>query len=76
MNTHVQRFTNAKAATLAALTAVMLSPGMALAQSGDFDPAPIITKFVTYTAIGVTLLGAFALGVWTLRAMGLIGGKR
>ena len=64
-----------KAAAASALTtAMVMAP--AFAQSGDFDPSPIIAKFVAYTAIGITLLGAFALAVWSLRAMGLIGGKR
>lgn len=58
-------------------TAVMLSPAFAMASGGggDFDGTEIISKVVTYTAIGVSILAAFALGRWTLRALGLIGGK-
>lgn len=76
-----QRFLNGyqNAKTRAAMvgTAVMLSPAFAMASGGgsDFDGTAIVEKVVTYTAIGVTILAAFALGRWTLRALGLIGGK-
>jgi len=58
-------------------TGLMLSPAFAMASGGggDFDGTEIISKVVTYTAIGVSILAAFALGRWTLRALGLIGGK-
>lgn len=64
-----------KAKTTAYLgaTTLMALPGFALA--ADFDGTEIIAKVVTYTAVGVAILGAFALGRWTLRALGLIGGK-
>jgi len=65
----------AKAAALVGATTLMAMPGFAMAQSGDFDGAEIIAKVATYVAIGITILAAFALGRWTLRAMGLIGGK-
>lgn len=45
------------------------------AMAADFDGTDIVTKVVQYTAVGVLILGAFALGRWTLRALGLIGGK-
>lgn len=65
-----------KTAAVVAGAAIAASPMLALAGGGgDFDAAPIIAKLVTYTAIGVTILAAFALGRWTLKALGLIGGK-
>lgn len=71
----VMRHTNSsslKTALFAALaTALITAPAMA----ADFDGTEIVTKVVAYTAVGVLILGAFALGRWTLRAMGLIGGK-
>ena len=64
------------AATAAAVTAMVAMPGLVLASGGgDFDGTEIIAKVVTYTAVGVAILAAFALGRWTLRALGLIGGK-
>ncbi|MGD6394933.1 hypothetical protein VWP32_22830 [Xanthomonas citri pv. citri] len=68
---------NAKTAALVGSTALMAMPGFAFASGGggDFDGTAIVSKVVTYTAIGVTILAAFALGRWTLRALGLIGGK-
>lgn len=45
--------------------------GMALAQDG-FDASEIQTAITTYTATAVGLVGAFILGVWSLRAMGLL----
>ncbi|AZR30978.1 hypothetical protein [Xanthomonas vasicola] len=68
---------NAKTAAIVGSTALMAMPGFAFASGGggDFDGTAIVGKVVTYTAIGVTILAAFALGRWTLRALGLIGGK-
>jgi len=63
----------AKSAAIVTGTAVALSPSFAFA--ADFDGTEIVSKVVTYTAVGVTILAAFALGRWTLRALGLIGGK-
>lgn len=45
--------------------------GMALAQDG-FDAAEITAAITQYTGIAVGLVGAFILGVWSLRAMGLL----
>ncbi|ATS21375.1 hypothetical protein PK69_10385 [Xanthomonas phaseoli pv. phaseoli] len=71
---------NAKTAAIVGSTALMAMPGFAFASGGgggggDFDGGAIVAKVVTYTAVGVTILAAFALGRWTLRALGLIGGK-
>ncbi|RRJ61280.1 hypothetical protein EIM45_11515, partial [Xanthomonas vasicola pv. musacearum] len=63
---------NAKTAAIVGSTALMAMPGFAFASGGggDFDGTAIVGKVVTYTAIGVTILAAFALGRWTLRALG------
>ena len=66
---------NAKGYALVGATTLMTMPHFAMAQASDFDGADIISKVVTYTAVGVSILAAFALGRWTLRALGLIGGK-
>jgi len=64
----------AKTAAYLGGTTLMALPGFAMA-ADDFDGSTIVTKVIAYTAIGVTILAAFALGRWTLRALGLIGGK-
>lgn len=46
--------------------------GMALAQDGGFDASEITASITSYTATAVGLVGAFILGVWSLRAMGLL----
>ncbi|MDG2524216.1 hypothetical protein P6166_02440 [Stenotrophomonas sp. HITSZ_GD] len=77
-NTMTRAFGSAKNAVLLGGTVLMTVPGFAFAQAsggGDFSGDEIIAKVVTYTAIGVAILAAFALGRWTLRALGLIGGK-
>lgn len=76
MNKNIENAaTSVKAKGYMLATALMLSPGFAIAGGGDFDGTAIVTKVTTYTAVGVLILGAFALGRWTLRALGLIGGK-
>lgn len=64
--------TRAKAAAVG--TTAMVAAGSAMAGGGGsgFDPSEITSKIVEYTGYGVTLIGAYALGRWSLRAMGLI----
>lgn len=64
-----------KAKSAAMMTGTMLAVSPAFAFAADFDGTEVIAKIVTYTAVGVAILGAFALGRWTLRALGIIGGK-
>lgn len=71
------RFTNAKDAVsvrlapLAAGATALTVSGGAFAQDG-FDAASITSAITTNTGIAVGFVGAFILGVWTLRAMGLL----
>ncbi|KAB7775659.1 hypothetical protein [Xanthomonas sp. LMG 12460] len=74
INTLNRAFGSAKTAVVVGLTALTVMPGFAMA-AGDFDGSDIISKVVTYTAVGVSILGAFALGRWTLKALGIIGGR-
>ncbi|MBN5028335.1 hypothetical protein JY419_02695 [Stenotrophomonas maltophilia] len=64
-----------KAKSAAMMTGTMLAVSPAFAFAADFDGTEVISKIVTYTGVGVAILGAFALGRWTLRALGIIGGK-
>lgn len=67
---------NAKGAALVGATTLMTMPHFAMAQNSGFDATEILTMVATYTAVGVSILAAFALGRWTLRALGLIGGNK
>lgn len=41
----------------------------------DFDGADVTAKIATYVAVGVAILAAMALGRWTLKALGIVGGR-
>jgi hypothetical protein len=62
---------NRATAVLLALT-VSLVASPAFAQSTGFDGSSIVAKIVEYGAIGVTILAAFALAKWGMRAIGLV----
>lgn len=70
----VQNSVNGLRAKAAAIgTTAMVAAGSAMASGGSsFDPSTITAKITEYTGYGVTLIGAYALGRWSLRAMGLI----
>lgn len=51
--------------------ALVPAAGMALAQDG-FDSSTIESQITSNTAIAVSLVGLFILGVWSLRSMGLL----
>ncbi len=58
-----------KAATSAGLATVgALASNAAMA----FDAADVTSAITSNTATAVVLIGAFILGVWTLRSMGLL----
>lgn len=65
-------FDRAKLAATTFGTTAMVAAGSAMAQDDGFDPSTIEARIVLYTGFAVTLIGAYALGRWTLRAMGLI----
>jgi len=72
----VKRFTQKARAKFAAfVTACVfaLAAPMAMAASGSFDSASIVTKIQANAAEAVLIIGAFILAVWGLRAMGLLG---
>ncbi|WP_294991048.1 hypothetical protein [uncultured Stenotrophomonas sp.] len=62
----------AKSAAIVTGSTLAVSPAFAFA-AGDFDGVEVIAKVVTYTAVGVSMVGAFILGRWTLKALGVIG---
>jgi hypothetical protein len=65
----------AKSAAMVVGATVALSPSFAFA-AGDFDGTEVIAKIITYTAVGVSMVAAFILGRWTLKALGVIGGSK
>lgn len=49
--------------------------GMALAQAGDFDPAPITAKVAAYGVIAVGLIGGMIAIRWGRHLFGLLSPK-
>ena len=72
----VKRYTQRARAKLSAFVTAcvfaLVAP-MAMAASGSFDSASIVTKIQANAAEAVLIIGAFILAVWGLRAMGLLG---
>lgn len=64
-----------KAKSAAIVTGSVMAVSPAFAFAADFDGTEVISKIVTYTAVGVTMVAAYILGKWTLKALGVIGGK-
>lgn len=62
----------AKFHAMTGTAALATLPGMAFAQESAFDASEITGLITTYTGIAVGVIGAFAVGVWSLRAMGLL----
>ena len=52
--------------------AMAVLPGLASAQSSEFDPSPIVTKIATYGGMGLLIIGAFLAAIWGLRALGIL----
>ncbi len=73
MNT-LTRYKNKTSALLFAAMFALL-PFAASAQTADFDPQPVILKIGTYVGYGLLMIGAWILGKWTLKSLGVIGGK-
>lgn len=73
----VSLYNRVKLHSALALTALMLSPGFAFASGGgsDFDSSAVLAKIAANVLIGVGIIGAFILGLWTLRTMGLLKPK-
>lgn len=61
-----------KAALMLALLAMFTGPAFASGGGSGFDVSAIISMFVEYTGYAVALIGAWALAIWSLRAMGLL----
>lgn len=78
MNKNLVRSTPARASLRARASALLAGAGTAVASlaasaSGTgFDSSSITTKITENTATAVLIIGAFILGIWTLRTMGLL----
>lgn len=65
-------FNSAKAKAVAVGGTAMVASGSALATPGGFDSSAITSAITSNVATAVVVIGAFIVGVWTLRAMGLL----
>lgn len=66
---------NLRAKAAAAGTGLMVAAGSALASTSTaFDSGPITSKITENVGVAVVIIGAFILGRWTLRSMGLLKG--
>lgn len=61
----------AAAGKTAVVAGGVMASGAAMAQDG-FDAAAITAAINGHTTTATTILGAFILGLWSLRAMGLL----
>ena len=63
-----------KNAGLALVTGAALSAGSAFAQSagGGFDSAEVITAIAVTASAGLAIYGAYILGRWGIKALGLV----
>lgn len=62
-----------KNAGLALVTGAALSAGSAFAQAaGGFDSAEVITAIAATAAAGLAIYGAYILGRWGIKALGLV----
>ncbi|AMJ56650.1 MULTISPECIES: hypothetical protein [Stenotrophomonas] len=57
-----------------ALGGAAAAPGLAFAADG-FDSATVLAAIAAMVAAGVLIYTAYAVGKWTMKAFGLIGGK-
>ncbi|CAH2708379.1 MULTISPECIES: hypothetical protein [Xanthomonas] len=53
----------------------MAAPSAFAQAAAGFDPATILAAVAAMVAAGVLIYTAFAVGRWTMKAFGLIGGK-
>lgn len=64
-----------RAGMAAAVGGAALAPGFAFAQDAAFDSATILAAIAGMVAAGILIYTAYAVGKWTMKAFGLIGGK-
>lgn len=67
--------TRAKALAVGGATALATPLAFASGGGASFDPAEVLAAIAAMLAAGVLIYTAYAVGRWTLRAFGLIGGK-
>lgn len=67
--------TRAKALAVGGATALATPLAFAGGGGASFDPADVLAAIAAMLAAGILIYTAYAVGRWTLRAFGLIGGK-
>lgn len=65
---------SAKAKAVAVGTGLTVAAGSAMATPAAFDSTAITAKITENVGVAVVIIGAFILGRWTLRSMGLLKG--
>ena len=65
----------AKALAVGGASAVATPIAFASGGSTGFDPADVLAAIAAMLGAGILIYTAYAVGRWTLRAFGLIGGK-
>lgn len=72
----LQKFRSKASALVLGGTAMVASAVASATPPAAFDPSSVTSKITEYGGYGIVILGAFAVAAWTLKAMGLIGGRR
>ena len=62
-----------RGAVMAGVVGTAVSPGFAFA--ADFDSSEVLAAIAGMVAGGILIYTAYAVGKWTMKAFGLIGGK-
>lgn len=72
MNEKKQKAASLRGKAAAVGTAAVMGVGSAMASGGGFDSSAITSAITTNVGIASGIIGAFILGVWTLRSLGLL----
>jgi len=67
--------TKAKAIAVGGGAALAVPSAFAQTGGASFDSATVLAAIALMVAAGVTIYTAYAVGKWTMKAFGLIGGK-
>lgn len=72
VNEKKQKAASLRGKAAAVGTAALAGAGSAMASGGGFDSSAITSAITTNVGIASGIIGAFILGVWTLRSLGLL----
>ncbi|MBB3845585.1 hypothetical protein [Xanthomonas arboricola] len=75
LRAHLSTLGNKAKAIAVGGAAAMTVPSAFAQAAGGFDPASVLATVAAMVAAGILIYTAFAVGKWTMKAFGLIGGK-